>query len=263
MRVGVTDARLGDATTASDTQKLQELRVPQTKVDPREVQRQAELRQGVGAGATCTDTDMLPAADNLPAVEASTLCLLNGERSDHGLQPLNLNDKLAKSAIGHTTDMVENGYFDHAGRDGSDVVKRVKATGYIIDGRAWTVGENLAWGTGTLSTPKGIFNAWMNSEGHRANILKAEYREIGFGVAVGNPRSSDGQGATYTTNFGAVSGSASSSEASQVAASGSTSKPSQRTLAKRKALKRKRAKAKRARAARNRRARAARARRQP
>ena len=77
--------------------------------------------------------------------------------------------------------MVANRYFDHQSRDGRDVVDRIRATGYIPSDRRWTVGENLAWGTGTLATPRNIVAAWMNSQGHRENILRAEFREIGFG----------------------------------------------------------------------------------
>jgi hypothetical protein len=50
--------------------------------------------------------------------------------------------------------------------------------------------------------------AWMNSPGHRANILQPQYRQIGFGVIAGNPNSKDGSGATYVTEFGVVQGSA-------------------------------------------------------
>ena len=218
MRVGVTEARVGDATTATRAGGVVELKVPHKKVDPRDVERRdRERRDGVGAGAACQDTAVMPTAGNLAVIEAATLCLLNGERIDAGMAPLQTNALLARSSLGHTNDMVANLYFAHAGLNGSDVVSRVRATGYIVDDAAWTVGENLAWGTGTLATPAGIVNAWMNSPGHRANILNAEFREIGFGIAIGNPRANDGQGATYTTNFGAINGTA-ADDTSQAAA---------------------------------------------
>jgi hypothetical protein len=145
-------------------------------------------------------------ADNLPVIAEATLCLLNGERADRGLGPVSPNSKLAGAALAHSRDMVERRYFAHDAPDGSDVVDRVRATGYLDGGGGWTLGENLAWGTGALATPRSIMQAWMNSAGHRENILRRDYREIGLGVALGNPRNPDGVGATYTTAFGTVDG---------------------------------------------------------
>ena len=167
----------------------------------------SNTEQGVGAGASCQNTDVAPSPDTLATVIASTLCLLNGERQDAGLAPLAENAKLASAAIVHSQDMVDQQYFDHAGRDGTDPVHRIRSAGYIPNVGAWTVGENLAWGTGTLATPKEIVQAWMNSTGHRDNILRPTFKEIGFGVVVGNPRSTDGTGATYTTTFGGLTNS--------------------------------------------------------
>jgi len=68
--------------------------------------------------------------------------------------------------------------------------------------RLTPLGENLAWGTGDLGTARGVQSAWMRSPGHRANILKAAYRELGIGVHAGVPTDA-GAGATFTTDFGA------------------------------------------------------------
>jgi hypothetical protein len=68
------------------------------------------------------------------------------------------------------------------------------------------LGENLAWGTGGLATPGAIMQAWMNSPGHRENILNPDFREVGIGVVAGNPAAADGYGATYATEFGAIEG---------------------------------------------------------
>src|SRR5688500_18919292 len=137
--------------------------------------------------------------------------------------------------------------------DGRDVVDLVRATGYILTDRRWLVVENLSWGTGDLATPASIVAAWMNSTGHRENILRADYREIGFGVVLGNPRSTDGAGATYTTNFGAVS-SEEPAESQPIAA---TRDDDRRAAARRRARAQRRARAAR-RARAHRRARAAR-----
>ena len=68
--------------------------------------------------------------------------------------------------------MVDHQYFAHEGRDGSQPAERIRATGYLSGGGAWRIGENLAWGTGDLATPRAIMAAWMHSPGHRANILQ-------------------------------------------------------------------------------------------
>jgi uncharacterized protein YkwD len=66
--------------------------------------------------------------------------------------------------------------------------------------RGWYVGENIAYGSGDRSSPRSIGSAWMNSPPHRANILRASFREIGIGLASGTPVGV--RGATYTTDFG-------------------------------------------------------------
>jgi uncharacterized protein YkwD len=97
--------------------------------------------------------------------------------------------------------MVSDGYFDHTAPSGTTFVDRILKAGYAKRTDGWSLGENLAWGTGDLSTPAGVMNSWMASPGHKANILKRAYREVGIGIRLGVP--SDGTvGATYTTDFG-------------------------------------------------------------
>jgi hypothetical protein len=265
LKVTATDLRLGDASVGSDATPLRKL-PGRHRIDPDELRADQADRDGVGAGATCPDQDLMPAPDNLPAVIASTLCLLNGERADAGLPPLSSDAKLAAAALEHSQDMVAKQYFAHDSLDGRDVVDRIKASGYLDTDRRWTIGENLAWGTGTLATPRNIVSAWMHSEGHRENILRPVFNEIGFGVVVGNPRATDGAGATYSTDFGSLGTTASSTD---VASAGTTTtitaKPVSQTTKAKKAKKKAKAKAKkakarkaRARAAARRRARAAR-----
>jgi uncharacterized protein YkwD len=196
-----TAGRLGDATEVRQGRAPHglsaggEIELAETEDAPR--------RDGVGAGAACANADAVPAA-GLDVVAEATLCLLNGERADHGLAPLASNAKLATAASAFAQDLVAGSYFSHTGRDGSDILDRIERTGYIRDDRPWRVGENLAWGTGVLATPGAIVQAWMGSPGHRDNILNPAYREIGIGVAAGNPSRADGAGATYATEFGVI-----------------------------------------------------------
>ena len=149
----------------------------------------------------CANPDLLPAGDNLPLVRAAVLCLHNQVRAQNGLPALKENAKLRKAATGHSADMVGEGYFDHTSPDGDTFVDRIVGAGYAKRNDGWTLGENLAWGTGDLSTPAGVMGSWMNSPGHKANILKRAYRDVGIGIRLGVP-SDDSVGATYTLDFG-------------------------------------------------------------
>ncbi|WP_053227645.1 CAP domain-containing protein [Solirubrobacter soli] len=153
------------------------------------------------AAAECPSVNVAPRAANATEIRTGVLCLINAERSQRGLVSLRENVKLRSAAVAHSSDMVRNGYFAHTSLDGDTFVDRILAAGYTSRTAAWSLGENLAWGTGDVSTPRGIHDAWMRSSGHRANILKAGYRELGIGVRPGVPKDA-GVGATYTTDFG-------------------------------------------------------------
>ncbi|HEY7633246.1 MAG TPA: CAP domain-containing protein [Thermoleophilaceae bacterium] len=145
------------------------------------------------AQAGCAAASARPAkVSNATAVRA-TLCLLNVQRRKHHLRPLRENTKLDRAAAGHSRSMVRNKYFDHG-----DFAGRIRHAGY----HGYTLGENIAWGSGGYSTPKSIVNMWMHSPGHRANILHASFRDIGIGIANGAPEPGVHGAATYTTDFG-------------------------------------------------------------
>jgi uncharacterized protein YkwD len=145
----------------------------------------------------CESAEARPAQVSEQVVVRSTLCLLNAERRRHGLRSLRLNQRLSRAARRHSEDMARHRYFDHNSRNGSSFVDRIRRTGYLNGARRWKVAENIAWGTNWLASPRAIMKAWMNSPGHRANILEGGYREIGIGVATGS-----GRRAIYTTDFG-------------------------------------------------------------
>ena len=156
------------------------------------------------ASAKCPDTDKRPGEASEYALAKSAVCLINKQRARRGMRRLRLNTRLSEAARRHTIDMVKRNYFDHVSQSGTDIVDRLTRTGYMRGARSWTVGENLAWGSGTRSTPREILVAWMNSPGHRANILQRRFREIGIGVVFEAPHDTAGAtAATYTTTFGA------------------------------------------------------------
>jgi uncharacterized protein YkwD len=160
------------------------------------------LRNGVGAEENCTDADVQPSRDNLQHVADVTFCLMNAMRANAGVPALRQQDELAQASVGHSQDMVDNKYFAHDSQDGRDVVARLKAVGYIPASGEWVIGENLAWGSGALATPKALVNAWMNSPPHRENLLAADFQEVGMGVVFGTPSADGPAGVTVTTDFG-------------------------------------------------------------
>jgi uncharacterized protein YkwD len=151
--------------------------------------------------SACANADLTPSSENLQAVRASVLCLLNDERASRGMRRLRANAKLRKAAERHSRNMNLRDFFDHVSPAGTTPLQRVKAAGYLSGAQSWMVGENIAWGEQQLSTPREIMRAWMESPGHKANILDRRFRHVGIGIAVGAPVDGGG-GATYTTAFG-------------------------------------------------------------
>jgi uncharacterized protein YkwD len=154
---------------------------------------------------TCSDADaaLAPAGANVDAVSIVTVCLVNRERTTRGLKALALQGQLSDASLGFSALMVREQFFSHVAPDGTDMVDRLSRAGYIRDNLSgWNVGENIGWGTGSYATPAEMVKAWMDSPGHRENILNKEFREIGIGVIVGVPQSGLSGGATYTTDFG-------------------------------------------------------------
>ena len=159
------------------------------------------LAAPAAASAACADTQVLPTAETLPVVAAATVCLLNEERAAHGLDPVRENTALTRASHAYSQRLVAESFFAHEAPDGTDVVDRLTATGYIRPGSGWEVGENLAWAQGALASPANVVKAWMESPGHKANVLTRSYREIGIGIVLGTPKAGP-DGSTFTTNFG-------------------------------------------------------------
>jgi uncharacterized protein YkwD len=150
----------------------------------------------------CKHRDALPAHASHAKIRDATLCLLNKRRAAHGAKKLRANPRLAKAARKHAADMVRRRYFDHTAPGGVSFVDRIMREDYVHAGEGWQLGENLAWGSYQLATPRSIVRSWMHSPGHRANILNRRFREIGIGVVDGAPLSGVEHAATYATSFG-------------------------------------------------------------
>ena len=126
--------------------------------------------------------------------------LVNEEREKAGVSPLEWCDGLAALAKAHSCDMCDRGFFDHTNPDGegpSDRGRLGHAGSYTFQSivpspYSWGIAENIAMGQ---TTPAQVMNAWMNSSGHRANILNTSYTHIGVGLC-------DGCHTHWTQNFG-------------------------------------------------------------
>ncbi|WP_328429641.1 sigma-70 family RNA polymerase sigma factor [Streptomyces sp. NBC_00443] len=129
---------------------------------------------------TATSTPQTQAAPS--GAVAQVVALVNKERSAAGCGPLSEDSQLNQAALRHSEDMDARDFFDHTNPDGADPGQRVTAAGYTWS----TYGENIAQGQ---QTPEAVMESWMNSPGHRANILNCSFKDIGVGIhkASGGP----------------------------------------------------------------------------
>jgi uncharacterized protein YkwD len=118
--------------------------------------------------------------------------LTNAERAKAGCGPLTVDATLTAVAQAHSQDMATHNYFDHNSQDGRSPFDRMTAAGY----RYSTAAENIAAGQ---RTAQDVMTGWMNSPGHRANILNCALKEIGVGYATA---SSSQYGVYWTQDFG-------------------------------------------------------------
>lgn len=132
--------------------------------------------------------------------EKATLCLINRERDAHGMGSLRVDRKQQRAAKGHNKVMIRKRCFSHQCSGERDLVGRMEDSGYLPCSCSWSVGENIAWGSGSTASPREIVAAWMNSAGHRANILNRQFDEIGLGIHQGSPAGGS-DSATFTTDF--------------------------------------------------------------
>ncbi len=125
--------------------------------------------------------------------EKRALRLHNQMRRSYGLGRLCVDPTLTEAARGHAADMIQRNYFGHG-----LVGARLRSYGYNWS----TFGENIAGGYGrNLSSPRHMFDMWMNSAGHRANIMNGNFRQVGVGVATGE-YNGIAKYTMYTVDFG-------------------------------------------------------------
>ncbi|MCM3020898.1 CAP domain-containing protein [Priestia megaterium] len=125
------------------------------------------------------NTDKAEQTKDASQFEQKVVDLVNQEREKQGLKPLTLNKKLSDVARAKSKDMMDKGYFDHNSPTYGSPFDMMKQFGIEYT----TAGENIAKGQ---QSPEDVMNAWMNSDGHRKNILNPDFTEIGVGYVKGD-----------------------------------------------------------------------------
>lgn len=147
------------------------------------VQYQVGTREIIQANPQVSNPDLIypgqvltiPELDtSVTAFESEVIRLVNEARAANGLQPLTANWELSRVARYKSQDMADRGYFSHTSPTYGSPFQMIRAFGLSFR----TAGENIAYGQ---RTPQQVFQGWMNSSGHRANILSASYTQIGVG----------------------------------------------------------------------------------
>ena len=114
------------------------------------------------------------------SLEQVVVDLINKQRAENSLPPLAWNPQVAEIARTHSKDMGWNNYFNHRGQDGRMVSDRAETSGI-----EWhMIGENIAMVGGFNDPIQHVVEGWMNSPGHRKNILDPRWRETGVGIYI-------------------------------------------------------------------------------
>jgi uncharacterized protein YkwD len=145
---------------------------------PRAVENSAENSPEKSKNAVGENSSSFAALEPL---ERRVFDLVNERRTAAGLQALSWSKEAAKAARVHSANMATLNFFSHTGSDGKNAAARAASFGLT----SWReIGENIATNRGFKSPLESAVQSWMNSPGHRENILKGGWRETGIGVAV-------------------------------------------------------------------------------
>lgn len=194
-KVSTAATKPADRTTSEGTSRKTQ-RTPSTTTTTSTKAAAPKTSSKSAPAPTSTTTSKKPTTtgggSSSSADEAEVLRLVNVERDKVGCKPLKANATLAAVAQAHSKDMASNGYFDHNSQDGTTPFQRMTKAGYAYSFAA----ENIAAGQ---QTPASVMGSWMNSAGHKANILNCNLTELGVGVWTqkGSP-----YGIYWTQDFG-------------------------------------------------------------
>ncbi|MBA4115085.1 MAG: CAP domain-containing protein [Rubrobacter sp.] len=151
-----------------------------------ETTAEREARGGTSSVKSCTGGNVSLSAD-----EERMFDLHNKARADRGLSRLCVHPALQKAARAHSQEMISKDYFKHG-----DAGQRLSKFGY----RWSTYGENILYDPGSRDSTESLFKLWMNSSGHKSNILGKDFREAGIGTSSGSYKG--GKATMWTADFG-------------------------------------------------------------
>ena len=159
---------------------------------------------GAPAPAPCVGTNLRPSARNVAAIDAATLCLVNRVRAAHRVPLLRSNRELGRVALSQVATMVRWNYFADIRPTGQTPLTLVAATRYPVRSAGVSIGQNIAWATGSDATPARVVAAWMASAPHRRVMLEGGFRDAGVAATPRVPavKGRGGHGATYAIEFG-------------------------------------------------------------
>ncbi len=186
------------STTGEETTSTTSTASPTTSEADREVPPEPSSSSAASPSSDSPTTEVVPTEDaeptrtsesppsNVDDLAEQVVELVNAERAEAGCGPVRMDHRLTDSAQDHSDDMAENNYLSHTSPDGTTFDERISAAGYPRP-----AAENIAMG---MAGAEAVMDAWMDSEGHRRNIVNCEITAIGVGV------NSDGW--YWTQNFG-------------------------------------------------------------
>jgi uncharacterized protein YkwD len=131
----------------------------------------------LGAGSATAAADQPSTITGQTQLESQIVTALNAKRRARGLVQLRLSPALARAADGHTRAMATYGFFSHVSPDGGSLRQRVRQ--YHAQSRRWAAGENLLWASPSVEAADAV-QMWMESPGHRRNMLAANWRDVGL-----------------------------------------------------------------------------------
>jgi uncharacterized protein YkwD len=157
---------------------------------------------GVGG---CRNANLRPNGSNAKAIDRATLCLIDRIRAAARLGALRANSELGHVAVSQLRSMLRSDYFSDVRPTGQTPMSLIGGTRYRAHATGISVGQNIAWGTTSYSSPAHIVAEWMASPPHREVMLNGEFHDAGVAVTPALPSvlGAGRRGAIYAVEFGA------------------------------------------------------------
>ena len=150
------------------------------------------------ASAACEHRYAAPAKISTREAKRAAICVINHQRSRHGVPPVGASGELSHAARRHSRYIQKHRCFSHRCDGEAGLMKRVARSGYLAGARSAGCGEAIGWGK---MTPKRMVKRWMASPAHRAILLDRDFKRIGIGTLWGTPWKPKANAAIYTADL--------------------------------------------------------------